>query len=100
MTSWGHCTACRGDLCHSLGVGPKPLPLKGLSSKALASALPELQQPRYTAAALVVARRLASEDGVAAAVEGVLRTAAAGRRGQPFMPALRSQLGRLCAPPS
>lgn len=68
-------------MCCDLGVGPAPLPLKGLTPGALAAGMRDLLQqlPRYAAAAARVAAELSQEDGLGAALASVCATLPARR---------------------
>jgi UDP:flavonoid glycosyltransferase YjiC (YdhE family) len=66
---------CRGDVCAGLGVGPPPLPLKGITVQQLAAAMQQLlNQPSYSQAAQAVCEGLQQEDGLEAALLSVQRT--------------------------
>jgi UDP:flavonoid glycosyltransferase YjiC (YdhE family) len=67
-----------GDVCHSIGVSPPVIPLKGIASGQLAAGMRALlSRPHYAAAAQRVAVRLQQEDGLSAAVASVHATLAA-----------------------
>ncbi|WP_328607479.1 glycosyltransferase [Amycolatopsis sp. NBC_00345] len=56
-----------GDRVHRLGAGPRPLPLRALTTDALATRLASLTQLPYRRGAQRVSARLRAEDGVARA---------------------------------
>jgi UDP:flavonoid glycosyltransferase YjiC (YdhE family) len=71
-------------VCARLGVGPPPLPLKGLTVQQLAAAMQQLlTQPSYSQAAQAVSEGLQEEDGLEAAlisVQGTLSSSQASDR--------------------
>lgn len=74
-----HAHSLNRDLCHSLGVGPAPIPLAHLNESTLAAGLKTLATGAapgcaFAAAAAAVAERLQGEDGVGAAAASVLRS--------------------------
>jgi len=61
-----------GKRVETLGVGPKPIKMKQLTTSRLATALAELRQPEYRAAAESLGKVIRHEDGAARAAEVVL----------------------------
>ncbi|RYP41684.1 hypothetical protein DL767_000889 [Monosporascus sp. MG133] len=62
-----------GDMVANAGAGPKPIPQKQLSSENLAESIRYCLSPRAVSAAQSIAARMASENGVQAAVDSWLR---------------------------
>lgn len=65
-----------GARVHALGAGPAPIPVRKLRARALAAAIDEAVQPAVRAAARSLGEAIRAEDGVAAAVRVIERTAA------------------------
>ena len=61
-----------GKRVEALGVGPKPIKMKKLTTPNLARALDELRQPQYHAAAVTLAEAIHAEGGATHAAEAVL----------------------------
>jgi len=61
-----------GKRIEALGVGPKPIKMKNLTTENLATALVELQQPAYRAAAELLGEAIHKEGGADRAAEVVL----------------------------
>lgn len=68
-------------MCARLGVGPPPLPLKGLTAGALAGALQQLlDNPHHARAAQAAAAALTQEDGLEGALLSIRQTLLLARR--------------------
>lgn len=59
----------------ALGTGPRPIPYKRLSAKALTAAIREVTGPSYRERARDMAARVAREDGTAPVVSALARLA-------------------------
>jgi sterol 3beta-glucosyltransferase len=65
-----------GRRVHALGAGPRPIPAKKLSMQTLAGALGKVVgNPEVESRARELSERIRAEDGVAAAIEIILRYA-------------------------